>query len=136
MSASYTSTSTSASTQTVNENQIKDKNNDNNTNDNNNKDLYMTPPQYLYTYDKTKMILDLNNVTQFTNPLDPSNIFNKDTIFHYCNMIIDSYNNESVKLALYRDNKDYGPKNGPIDVYFHPFQWKSEWHLSIGFAGY
>lgn len=94
-----------------------------------------THPQ-LYRYQITKMTSDLSNVSIFENPLDTSNIFNEETLYHYCNLIIDQYESKSLNLALFRNDSNYGPKNTKIDVYFHPFEWKNQWHLALGFTNY
>lgn len=89
-----------------------------------------------YQYQLSKMIINLNNVKLFKNPLDILNIFDIDTIYHYCNLIIDQFDNRIQSLALFKDDQNFGPKNKKIDIYFHPFQWKHQWHLAIGFTKY
>lgn len=85
----------------------------------------------------TKMIQNLDNVTIFNGDItDPINNFNEETLFHYCNVILDYYNSKTLTLGLFRNAMDYGPTQQNVDIYFHPFQTKSEWHLAIGFCNY
>lgn len=92
--------------------------------------------RHLYRYHHTRMVSNLADVADFVDPLDESNIFDSETLFHYCNLIMDQFDKEVLTLALFRDDLNYGPKGKPIDIHFHPFEWKNKWHLAIGFVKY
>lgn len=92
--------------------------------------------RHLYRYQATRMVSNLDEVRTFVDPLDESNVFDPATLFHYCNLILDQYPNENATLALFQEDLNYGPQGEDVAIYFHPFEWKGQWHLAIGFTQY
>lgn len=105
----------------------------------------------LYTYNYTGMSIDINHVRHKSDGYDDDTLWNEDTMYHYCNLLLDQYqteradkDTEKVTVGLFRNYSSYGPKRRKdhddvdmnIDVYFHPFLWKQKWHLAIGFTKY
>jgi hypothetical protein len=92
--------------------------------------------QLLYKYHHTNMTVDLDNVNKISSGIDYTNLFNEETMYHYCNLLLDKYDTKIANLALFRDPENYGPQRDDINIYFHPFQWNNTWHLAIGFTKY
>lgn len=91
----------------------------------------------LYHYKMTNMYTNLALVNYSTTGNNNyQTMFNEETLFHYCNLLLDTYDNGSLNLAMFRSVDNYGPKRSNIDIYFHPFLWEDEWHLAIGFTKY
>lgn len=123
------------------------RNNNGFTKKNNEKKLLLKNKNYQYQY--TKMNVDLSLINDLSNNLNPNDYFNEEILYHYCNLILDKYYNTNNQndndngysethqnIALFRNYSSYGPKAKNIDIYLHPFLWKKEWHLAIGFNKY
>ena len=95
-------------------------------------------PSERYIYQYTGMTGYLTHVRHRSNGYDNDTLWNEETMYHYCNLLLDQYHNDDneVNIALFRTYASYGPKKKNIDVYFHPFLWKQQWHLAIGFTKY
>lgn len=90
-----------------------------------------------HQYFHTKMIQNLDDVKLLKlDIIDPQYIFDENMLFHYCNVILDCYDSKALSLGLFRDVNNYGPTQKNVDIYFHPFKSKEEWHLAIGFSKY
>lgn len=93
----------------------------------------------LFRFSHTKMAIDLDRVNQNTsNNPNFNKLFNEETMYHYCNLLLEKYNPSDVTLALFRTSNDYGPPKlkENIDIFFHPFKWDDDWHLAIAFTQY
>lgn len=88
----------------------------------------------LYKYNYTQMYVDLNKVKQKTIPPQSYRIlFDKETLYHYCNLILDEYNSKKVSLVLFKNDLQWGPRDSNASIYLHPFQYNHKWHLALGF---
>lgn len=61
-------------------------------------------------------------------------VWSEDMLFHYLNTILDKYAPEDSMLKLFRNSKSFGPKGAYHKTVLHPFQYRGDWHLAIGFG--
>ncbi|GMM30326.1 hypothetical protein DAMA08_030710 [Martiniozyma asiatica (nom. inval.)] len=84
-------------------------------------------------YNVTGMSSDIGNV----NP-NSDRTWDENTLYHNINLILDRWHSNGSKIGLFRSKSDYGPKVNinQLDIWLHPFLWKNNWHLVIGFSAF
>lgn len=88
-------------------------------------------------YDITGMSLDLAKIQA-----DPSDrVWTVDTIYHNINIILNKWFQRSsgISIGVFKSPRSYGPKvktQDEVDIWIHPFKWKTKWHLVIGINPY
>lgn len=113
--------------------------NDNNNNNKRLNNFKTTNNDIVYQYSNTKMMVNISKINYLLGDLNKDIFFKYidiETLYHYCNLILDKFDTKTSKLGLFKDDLNYGPKLKDIDIYFHPFIWEGNLHLAIGFTKY